>query len=250
MQAGAKVKEVPKDILAGIKKNSETRLSELKLANLLRTQTKEFSRETYTEELPITVVDQKGNVTERKWHPENVIRWRYSKTEDEEPDDYDKELEQNLDIKCRKRRKIETNTKVVEWSDGSVQMIVGDEVFDLTTNEMAHTYLFRKYEDLLVCKDEVIEKTILIPTALTSKSHQEILKRVTNSSKNVEKIKTTFSGLDHDKRENQDIKFTTHHEALVMKPPISETEEHRRFLEDDEEEEDEDFREEDEDNNE
>ena len=36
----------------------------------------------------------------------------------------------------------ESNTRLVKWSDGSMQMIVGDERFDVVERNLKSTYLF------------------------------------------------------------------------------------------------------------
>lgn len=50
--------------------------------------------------------------------------------------------------------KYESNARFVRWSDGSLQLLLGDEVLDTTEQDMAmdHHYLFVRHQGLIqVC---------------------------------------------------------------------------------------------------
>jgi len=44
-----------------------------------------------------------------------------------------------LGIKDKINKKIETNSKIIEWSDGSYQLVIGDTYFDILISDAANT---------------------------------------------------------------------------------------------------------------
>ena len=69
-----------------------------------------------------------------------------------------------MDYVPRKQRKIcESNTRIVEWTDGTKSLAIGDEFFDIDPQNLQNTILTFKHEDLLIMKAHLKKKAILKP---------------------------------------------------------------------------------------
>ena len=81
--------------------------------------------------------DERGNKRARL-SDANVVRWRWAAGADGE---------------LRK----ESNTRFVRWSDGSLQLLLGDEVLDVKQIDVAgdHTYLFTRHQGMIQAQGQV-----------------------------------------------------------------------------------------------
>jgi len=61
------------------------------------------------------------------------------------------------------KKKIETNAKIVEWSDGTWHLAIGDELIDITPSEVNNTRIgvVNKEKDVVVIGKNVDKKMIL-----------------------------------------------------------------------------------------
>lgn len=94
---------------------------------------------------------------------ENTIRWRYSR-----------DAEQHV-FK-------ESNAQIVQWSDGSFSLKLGDEYTDIIVNDTDNTFLTVSHDqqELMQCYDggEITKTMMFIPTSTNSKIHQKLSKAV------------------------------------------------------------------------
>jgi len=106
----------------------------------------------------------------------DLIRWRWKFGETDE-----------------QGRKIpESNARVVEWSDGSRTLMVGNESFKIKADKnAAHTALWASHDGkgILECQSNLNEKYTLRPTSLSSKAHARLAAAA--SSKTWEKRDST-----------------------------------------------------------
>lgn len=95
---------------------------------------------------------------------ENTVRWRYSR-----------DAEQHV-FK-------ESNAQVVQWSDGSFSLKLGDEYTDIIVNDTDNTFLTVSHDqqELMQCYDggEITKTMMFIPTSTNSRIHQKLSKAVT-----------------------------------------------------------------------
>lgn len=66
----------------------------------------------------------------------NIIRWKETQSDDVKANTESKRLSELLDVRCKDKAtgkpvKTQTNTKVVEWSDGTFSLAIGDQFFDI-----------------------------------------------------------------------------------------------------------------------
>ncbi|CAR24441.1 Paf1-complex subunit LEO1 [Lachancea thermotolerans CBS 6340] len=94
---------------------------------------------------------------------ENTVRWRYSRDKNQ-------------------RVFKESNAHIVQWSDGTYSLRLGDEYTDVLINDTEDTYLAVSHDQQELIQSvkggEVTKNMIFIPTSTNSKSHQRLSKAV------------------------------------------------------------------------
>ena len=98
--------------------------------------------------------------------------------------------------------KRESNTRLVEWEDGSYTLHIGDEAFDVTLNpENRHLDVCINHQDSIEATGKTIDsKVVLRPTGINSRAHATITRAVAAKSANAprSKIKQTVQTIDAD----------------------------------------------------
>lgn len=59
---------------------------------------------------------------------------------------------------------MESNAKVVEWSDGTKSLFIGDQVFDVQSEMVHRAQCFAQYSKFLLLKGQVSSKMIVKPS--------------------------------------------------------------------------------------
>lgn len=59
---------------------------------------------------------------------------------------------------------MESNTKVVEWSDGTKSLVIGDQIFDIQTEPVVRAHCFAQYSKFNLLKGQVTSKMIVKPS--------------------------------------------------------------------------------------
>ncbi|EYC18755.1 hypothetical protein Y032_0026g1348 [Ancylostoma ceylanicum] len=128
----------------------------MKIPNFFSVALKPFDPETYEEDEDDDQVDEEGR-NRLKLKAENTIRWRFT---------------QDADGNIIK----ESNTKIVRWSDGSMSMLIGKEVFDVESvpihGNMQH--LFVRQGTGLVAQKIFDRKLIFRPHSTDSETHRKV----------------------------------------------------------------------------
>ncbi|RCN49975.1 Leo1-like protein [Ancylostoma caninum] len=128
----------------------------MKIPNFFSVALKPFDPETYEEDEDDDQVDEEGR-NRLKLKAENTIRWRFA---------------QDADGNIVK----ESNTKIVRWSDGSMSMLIGKEVFDVESvpihGNMQH--LFVRQGTGLVAQKIFDRKLIFRPHSTDSETHRKV----------------------------------------------------------------------------
>ncbi|KAF6023302.1 LEO1 [Bugula neritina] len=107
-------------------------LNVAKLPNYLSVEPKPFDPEEYETEIDDGVTDEEGRAR-LKSKVENTIRWRYVK------DEAGNIMTDEFGEKIR-----ESNARMVKWSDGSLSLHVGSEIFEISSvpiKEHSHLYI-------------------------------------------------------------------------------------------------------------
>jgi hypothetical protein len=111
------------------KLSAEASTFTLKLPNFLKIQTNPYNKQTHHEDAEASLF---AGAT-------SMVRWSYK---------YDHNGEVELDEKGAPVR--ESNARLVKWSDGSYQLLVGQEVFESSTFAMADRYCCAYVDDSLI----------------------------------------------------------------------------------------------------
>ncbi|XGW28959.1 hypothetical protein V3C99_008621 [Haemonchus contortus] len=128
----------------------------MKIPNFFSVAQKPFDPETYEEDEDDDHIDDEGR-NRLKLKAENTIRWRFAHDADG-----------NV-IK-------ESNTRIVRWSDGTMSMVIGKEVFDVESvpihGNMQH--LFVRQGAGLVAQKIFERKLIFRPHSTDSETHRKV----------------------------------------------------------------------------
>ena len=111
-----------------------------RLSNILHVETKPFDPQFFEEE-DHSYIDAGGERRTKLF--QNVVRWRHAYSPQGDP------------IK-------ESNARFVRWSDGSVQLLLGDEVLDVTEQDTSKdkAKLYVRHPGLIQCLGNLEKKLI------------------------------------------------------------------------------------------
>ncbi|PRP88886.1 hypothetical protein PROFUN_00354 [Planoprotostelium fungivorum] len=162
----------------------------VRIPNFLRIEDKMFDPDTYEEEgiLP----------------PEAVIRWRYTRDESG-----------NL--------KPESNARFVTWSDGSQQLLIGNEAYDMEQHD-SHDFIYVRQNRFIKCHGQLSGNIIFKPSSLDSKSHRKLTNAIASRQKKERLVKIINTKQDPDKaksaiekEEEEKIRMNQKLGKMVMK---------------------------------
>jgi RNA polymerase-associated protein LEO1 len=144
----------------------------VKLPNFLSVEPKPFDPETYDDENKTgEPLDDEGN-TRVRLKVENTMRWRY-----------EKDAEGNLIKK--------SNARLVKWSDNSLSMYLGNEIFDVYKTLMAgdHNHLFVRQGSVLHGQTVFKTKLSFRPHSIDSNTHRKMTMSLVDHSSRTKKVK-------------------------------------------------------------
>lgn len=128
----------------------------MKIPNFFSVAQKPFDPETFEEDDDDDHVDEEGR-NRLQLKAENTIRWRFV---------------QDADGNLVK----ESNTRIVRWSDGTMSMVIGKEVFDVESvpilGNMQHLYV--RQGTGLVAQKVFDKKLIFRPHSTDSETHRKV----------------------------------------------------------------------------
>ncbi|KAL0442090.1 UNVERIFIED_CONTAM: protein LEO1 [Sesamum radiatum] len=161
------------------------KMNMIKVSNIMGVDPKPFDPHTYVEE-DFYVTDESGS-KKRIRLENNVVRWRRVK----KPDG---------------TISIESNARFVEWSDGSQQLLIGNEVLDISKqdaqHEQAHLFL-RHGKGILQSQGRILTKMRFMPSSLASNSHRLLTALVDSRHKKVYKVKNCITDIDPEREKEQ-----------------------------------------------
>lgn len=130
-----------------------------KLSNILSIEPRPFDPSTHLLE-SIEYTDERGHKRIRL-RDANTIRWRWSTGPDA--------------TLVR-----ESNARLVQWSDGSTTLMVGDEIMNVKEIDVSgdHSFLFARHSNLIQGEGRLDRKLVFRPASLKSESHRRLAKIV------------------------------------------------------------------------
>ncbi|XP_064938481.1 protein LEO1 homolog isoform X3 [Musa acuminata AAA Group] len=157
------------------------RMNVIKVSNIMNIDPKPFDPKTFVEE-DVFVTDESG-VKKRIRLEDNIVRWRAVKNRDGTVS-------------------YESNARFVRWKDGSLQLLIGNEVLDISVHDarqdQSHLFL-RHGKGILQSQGRLLRKMKFMPSSLLSKSHRLLTALVDSRHKKVYKVKNCITEIDPEK---------------------------------------------------
>lgn len=154
------------------------KMNMIKVSNIMGVDPKPFDPKTYVEE-NMFVTDESGAKKPIRLE-NNIVRWRRVR----KPDGTVSQ---------------ESNARFVKWSDGSMQLLIGSEVLDISVQEAQHdqAHLFMRHgKGILQSQGRLLRKMRFMPSSLSSNSHRLLTALVDSRHKKVYKVKNCITDID------------------------------------------------------
>ncbi|XAR65526.1 hypothetical protein NMG60_11009677 [Bertholletia excelsa] len=161
------------------------KMNMIKVSNIMGIDPKPFDPKTYVEE-DILVTDESGS-KKRIRLDNNIVRWRIVRNPDG-------------------TKSYESNTRFVRWSDGSLQLMIGNEVLDISVQDSQHdqAHLFLRHgKGILQSQGRLLRKMRFMPSSLSSNSHRLLTALVDSRHKKVYKVKNCVTDIDPEREKEQ-----------------------------------------------
>ncbi|KAF1887840.1 hypothetical protein Lal_00023848 [Lupinus albus] len=157
----------------------------IKVSNIMGVEPKPFDPKTYVEE--DTFVTDESGAKRRIRLENNIVRWRTVRNPDGT-------------TSC------ESNARFVRWSDGSLQLLIGNEVLDISVQDAQHdqAHLFRRHgKGILQSQGRLLKKMRFMPSSLSSNSHRQLTALVDSRHKKVYKVKNCITDIDPEREKEE-----------------------------------------------
>ncbi|XP_056841694.1 protein LEO1 homolog, partial [Raphanus sativus] len=154
------------------------KMNMIKVYNIMGIDPKPFDAKTFVEEDTFERDEPGGKMRIRLAN--NIVRHRFVKGRDG-------------------RTYSESNARFVRWSDGSLQLLIGNEVLDITEQDARQdqNHLLVKHEKgILQSQGKIMKKMRFIPSSLTSNSHRLLTALVDSRQKKDFKVKNCVTHID------------------------------------------------------
>ncbi|CAN1312265.1 Protein LEO1 homolog, partial [Linum perenne] len=162
-----------------------TRMNLIKVSNIMGIESQPFDPKTYEEERTF-VTDESGS-KKRTRLENNIVRWRRVRNPDG-------------------TTSIESNARFVRWSDGSLQLQLGNEVLDISVQDAQHeqSHLFLRHnKSLLQSQGRILRKMKFMPSSLSSNSHRLLTALVDSRHRKVYKVKNCITDIDPEREKEE-----------------------------------------------
>ncbi|CAA3001087.1 LEO1 homolog isoform X2 [Olea europaea subsp. europaea] len=149
----------------------------IKLSNIVGIDPKPFDPSTYVAQ-DFYTTDKSG--ARRRILPNNIVRWRNVKNPDG-------------------TTTVESNSRFVIWDDGSMQLLIGEESFDVSEQDIhdMQTHLFSVHDkEILQCEGRIRKKMHFMPSSLTSAPHRTLSALVDARDKKAIKVRSCIAEID------------------------------------------------------
>ena len=144
--------------------SADTLIFEGKLNVITTLQNKIYEPSKYKPEEVLKTRNEQGKIEFKEIPLENYIRWKYCDNE---------------------KNETETNAKIIEWSDGTYQLVIGDQYIDLMFSNMENVrYGYNVGNNMAIIGDNIIKRILI---------NQEKLKNLHKKNKEDDTTKIQLS---------------------------------------------------------
>ncbi|KAJ7956458.1 protein LEO1-like [Quillaja saponaria] len=161
------------------------KMNMIKVSNIMGIDPKPFDPKTYVEE--DTFVTDESGARKRIRLENNIVRWRSIRNPDG-------------------RTSYESNARFVRWSDGSLQLLIGNEVLDISMHDALHdqAHLFLRHgKGILQSQGRLLRKMKFMPSSLSSNSHRLLTALVDSRHKKAYKVKNCITDIDPEREKEE-----------------------------------------------
>ncbi|XP_015943324.1 protein LEO1 homolog [Arachis duranensis] len=161
------------------------KMNMIKVSNIMGVDPKPFDPKTYVEE--DTFVTDESGAKKRIRLESNIVRWRTVRNPDG-------------------TSSYESNARFVRWSDGSLQLLIGNEVLDISVQDAQHdqAHLFLRHgKGILQSQGRLLRKMKFMPSSLSSNSHRLLTALVDSRHKKVYKVKNCITDIDPEREKEE-----------------------------------------------
>ncbi|KAL3024884.1 hypothetical protein AAZX31_04G149300 [Glycine max] len=161
------------------------KMNMIKVSNIMGVDPKPFDPKTYVEE--DTFVTDESGTRKRIRLENNIVRWRTTRNPDGT-------------TSC------ESNARFVRWSDGSLQLLIGNEVLDISVQDAQHdqAHLFLRHgKGILQSQGRLLRKMRFMPSSLSSNSHRLLTALVDSRHKKAFKVKNCITDIDPEREKEE-----------------------------------------------
>ncbi|XP_043696766.1 protein LEO1 homolog isoform X1 [Telopea speciosissima] len=161
------------------------KMNMIKVSNIMGVEPKPFDPKTYVEE-DMFETDESGS-KKRIRLENNIVRWRSVRNPDG-------------------TTSYESNARFVRWSDGSLQLLIGNEVLDISVQDAQHdqAHLFLRHgKGILQSQGRLSRKMRFMPSSLLSNSHRLLTALVDSRHKKVYKVKNCVTDIDPEREKEE-----------------------------------------------
>ncbi|KAL9314278.1 hypothetical protein ACSQ67_019730 [Phaseolus vulgaris] len=161
------------------------KMNMIKVSNIMGVDPKPFDPKTYVEE--DTFVTDESGARKRIRLENNIVRWRTARNPDG-------------------TASYESNARFVRWSDGSLQLLIGNEVLDISVQDAQHdqAHLFLRHgKGILQSQGRLLKKMRFMPSSLSSNSHRLLTALVDSRHKKVYKVKNCITDIDPEREKEE-----------------------------------------------
>ncbi|KAH7425482.1 hypothetical protein KP509_11G056600 [Ceratopteris richardii] len=158
----------------------------VRVSNIMGIESKPFDPKTYIAEEEQFITDEAGQ-KQRLRLEDNVVRWR-------------KVRDRDGNVKC------ESNARFVKWSDGSMQLLIGNEVLNISVQriDQDHGHLYMRHDQgLFQSQGRLLQKMKFMPSSLTSKSHRLLTALVDSRNRKIYKVKNVITNKDPEREKEE-----------------------------------------------
>mmetsp|Transcript_35308 Transcript_35308/g.40086 ORF Transcript_35308/g.40086 Transcript_35308/m.40086 type:complete len:364 (+) Transcript_35308:24-1115(+) len=160
-------------------KDEADRILHVRLSNIINVDVNRFDTDTFN----INNFAEKVQKGEIGANIGNLIRWKYNKAGD-----------------------VVSNARLVKWSDGTSQIYVGNEPFDVLEYDLKGTQMFTKVGDQPVYQHraEILKKVSFKPVSHKSKSCLTLMQQFQKKNRNL-KVKVTATNQASDEAQHEKL---------------------------------------------
>ncbi|KAJ4961697.1 hypothetical protein NE237_021607 [Protea cynaroides] len=161
------------------------KMNMIKVSNIMGIEPKPFDPKTYVEE-DMFETDESGS-KKRIRLENNIVRWRSVRIPDG-------------------TSSYESNARFVRWSDGSLQLLIGNEVLDISVQDAQHdqAHIFLRHgKGILQSQGRLSRKMRFMPSSLLSNSHRLLTALVDSRHKKVYKVKNCVTDIDPEREKEE-----------------------------------------------